>query len=84
MDQPTLDLLAQNGYSISMWEVDSRDWQTNDGYTIAARVLRNTQLGNRVLFHDGPSNRSATVSALESVLEVLSARGVQFHALPGC
>lgn len=84
MDQRTFDLLAQNGYSISMWEVDSRDWETNDSYAIAAGVLRDTGLGNRVLFHDGPTNRAATVTAVASVLEVLSARGVQFHPLPGC
>ena len=59
-----------------MWEVDSRDWATSDSYAIAASVLRDADLGDRVLFHDGPANRAATVAALDSVLSVLSTRGV--------
>lgn len=81
LDQKTYDLVSGQGYGVHMWEVDSEDWKTNDSYTIAANVLANTSLGDRILFHDGPSNRAATVAALASVLEVLSNRGVGFHAL---
>jgi|GEM_PF-4837157 len=82
LDERTLAVVQNQGYSVSMWDVDSDDWKLNDAYTIAAGVLRDTNLGDRVLFHDGPANRAATVAALESVLSVLSQRGVQFHALP--
>jgi len=82
LDDRTLQIVRNQGYSVSMWEVDSSDWKYSDAYTIAAGVLRDTNLGNRVLFHDGPSNRAATVAALESVLSVLSQRGVTFAALP--
>lgn len=81
LDQTTYELVQSQGYRVSMWEVDSDDWKLSDGYTIAAGILRDTNLGNRVLMHDGPSNRAPTVAALESVLQVLSNRGVQFQAL---
>lgn len=84
LDQPTLDVIRGQGFAVSMWEVDSEDWRGGDAYTIASRVLTDVRLGSRVLFHDGPTNRATTVAALESVLEVLSPRGVQFHPLPSC
>lgn len=81
LDQATFDYITGLGYTVHMWEVDSEDWKTNDPYTIAATVLSTTSLGHRILFHDGPTNRASTVAALESVLEVLSNRGVTFQAL---
>ena len=81
MDQPTFDLIRSQGFTLHMWEVDSEDWKLNDGYTIASNVLATTDLGDRILFHDGPSNRAPTVAALESVLQVLTNRGVKFQAL---
>lgn len=82
LDERTYALVQSQGFSVAMWEVDSNDWRHGDSYTIASGVLRDTNLGNRVLFHDGPSNRAPTVAALESVLSVLTQRGVQFAALP--
>jgi peptidoglycan/xylan/chitin deacetylase (PgdA/CDA1 family) len=82
LDERTYALVQNQGFSVSMWEVDSNDWKTPDSYTIAASVLRDTNLGDRVLFHDGPANRASTVAAVESVLSVLSERGVRFAALP--
>lgn len=84
LNQPTLDLLRQQGFAVSMWEVDSQDWRGGDSYTIASQVLRDTKLGHRILFHDGPANRAATVGAVAEVLKILSTRGVQFQALPTC
>ncbi|MEM7096477.1 MAG: polysaccharide deacetylase family protein [Actinomycetota bacterium] len=81
LDQTTFDFVRANGFNVHMWDVDSEDWQLNDGYAIASNVLSNVELGDRVLFHDGPNNRTATVAALESVLDVLSNRGVRFQAL---
>ena len=81
MDQATFELVRSQGFTVQMWEVDSEDWKLNDSYAIASNVLSATNLGDRVLFHDGPSNRAATVAALESVLQVLSNRGVKFQPL---
>ena len=81
MDQATFDLVRSQGFEVHMWEVDSEDWKLNDSYAIASNVLTTTGLGDRVLFHDGPSNRAATVAALDSVLQVLSNRGVKFQPL---
>jgi len=82
LDERTYGLVQSQGFTVSMWEVDSDDWKHTDAYTIAAGVLRDTDLGDRVLMHDGPANRGPTVAALESVLSVLSQRGVTFAALP--
>lgn len=82
LDEPSYQAVIEQGYSVSMWEVDSNDWRTGDSYTIASTVLTTTHLGDRILFHDGPSGRHATVTALDSVLDVLTTRGVQFEALP--
>lgn len=81
LDQRTYDLVRNAGYSVAMWEVDSDDWKLGDGYQIAANVLGATDLGDRVLLHDGPTGRATTVAAVESILQVLTTRGVQFHAL---
>lgn len=83
LDQPSYDAVRSLGYSVIMWEVDSNDWRGGDPYTIASTVLSKTRLGSRILFHDGPANRANTVAALESVLSVLSEKGVTFAAL-GC
>lgn len=84
LNAASLEAIRNQGYAVSMWEVDSEDWRGGDSYAIASRVLRDTDLGNRVLFHDGPSNRAATVGAVREVLTVLSNRGVSFAALPSC
>jgi len=82
LDRAGYDLLTANGYTVHMWDVDSEDYRINDPYQIASKVLSSASLGDRVLLHDGPSNRAATALALESILDVLTTRGVQFHALP--
>lgn len=84
LNTATLEAIRGQGYAVSMWEVDSEDWRGGSSYEIASRVLRDTDLGSRVLFHDGPSNRAATVAAVREVLTVLSNRGVSFAPLASC
>lgn len=82
LNQPSYETVSSLGYSVVMWDVDSNDWRGGDSYSIAAEVLRKTRLGSTILFHDGPAHRGNTVAAVASVLEVLSAQGVTFAALP--
>lgn len=82
LDEATFQTIRNQGYTVHMWDVDSEDWRSNDSAAIADLVLSTLSLGDRVLFHDGPSNRVATVDALETVLASLAPHGVQFHALP--
>jgi len=72
-------------YDISMWSLDTRDWQ-GLSYGISAEVILDTVLeglepGSIILMHDGGKNRSETVGGLGLVLHELIFRGYSFEPL---
>lgn len=84
MDERTAQVVWNQGYSVQLWEVDSRDYLSQDPIILATTVLAQVQPGDRVLFHDGGGERDGSVDAVRDVLEVLTERGVTFAALPDC
>jgi cellulose synthase/poly-beta-1,6-N-acetylglucosamine synthase-like glycosyltransferase/spore germination protein YaaH/peptidoglycan/xylan/chitin deacetylase (PgdA/CDA1 family) len=55
------------------------DWQPNiSADSIVARVIRDQNLGNILVLHDGGGNRSATVKALPSIIEYFLQNGYTF------
>lgn len=69
-------------YDISMWTLDTNDWQSIPAEYILEDVLENAEPGSVVLMHDGGNDRSETVEALGLILHELTLRGWQF--LPMC
>jgi peptidoglycan/xylan/chitin deacetylase (PgdA/CDA1 family) len=81
------DLLAQNGYSLVDWNVDSYDSRKPglDGAQIVESVRRQTAKPNIqshmiVLMHDGKGHMN-TVRALPTVIEMLKNQGFKFAIL---
>lgn len=79
MDAYTRTYAAELGYTLVMWNIDTRDWQRPGADAIASHVLENVYPGAIVLMHDGGGDRSQTVEALKMILETLSKQGYVFE-----
>ncbi len=66
-----------NDYSLILWSLDTRDWETKNAEQIAQTVLDSICSGDIVLMHDFIGHNSKTPEALEILLPELLSRG--FH-----
>ncbi|MDM5189274.1 polysaccharide deacetylase family protein [Bacillus sp. DX4.1] len=68
------------GYQIVLWSwhQDPRDWANPGTESIVKHVVTNAKSGDIVLLHDGGSDRSQTVAALEKILPALQKKGYRF------
>jgi cellulose synthase/poly-beta-1,6-N-acetylglucosamine synthase-like glycosyltransferase/peptidoglycan/xylan/chitin deacetylase (PgdA/CDA1 family) len=72
------------GYLIVGQRVDPDDWRMMEGKAqrpaqeIADDVIRQADMGNIVLLHDGGGDREQTVAALPLMIDQLRAKGYQF------
>ncbi|NLY52279.1 MAG: polysaccharide deacetylase family protein [Firmicutes bacterium] len=73
------------GYTTVLWSVSSRDWAEISAGQLARHVLKNTQGGDILLFHDSGSfigtyggYRYNTVNALPRIIDELQAKGLHF------
>lgn len=67
---------------IIMWDVLSGDFDTKiSGQTCLSNVLKNTQAGSIVVFHDSAKAWDRLKVALPATLEYFSQKGFQFKAL---
>lgn len=76
--------IAARGERQLLWDVDPSDWSRPGAEVIAATVLAQVRSGSIVLLHDGGGDRSQTVTALETILRELSARGFALTSVRGC
>ncbi|GHG13921.1 polysaccharide deacetylase family protein [Streptomyces zaomyceticus] len=72
-------LAALEGHptTLTMWDVDARDWSRPGPERIAATVLEAAGPGSVVLMHEGAGDRGQTVQALPSIVEGLLERGLE-------
>ncbi|MEU3830763.1 polysaccharide deacetylase family protein [Streptomyces sp. NPDC029080] len=63
--------------TMTLWDVDSRDWARPGPERIAATVLEAAGPGSVVLLHEGAGDRGQTVRALPSIIEGLLERGLE-------
>lgn len=63
-------------YTVVLWSVDTRDWETKTTDAIAGHVLREVKPGAIILMHDYTAH-SKTPEALEQVLPRLLAQGYE-------
>ncbi|KYG37671.1 chitooligosaccharide deacetylase [Bacillus gaemokensis] len=68
------------GYQIVLWSwhQDPKDWANPGTESIVKHVVTNAKNGDIVLLHDGGSDRSQTVAALEKILPALQKEGYRF------
>lgn len=62
-------------YFIYVWDVDSLDWKNPSPSEIISRVVKKTEPGSLVLFHNAAKN---TPAALPGVIEGLKVEGYSF------
>src|SRR5215475_2120992 len=74
------------GYTTIGERIDPRDWGAKSPAEIVNVIMRDKNLGNVILLHDGGGNREATIQALPDVIDRLRSEGYRFvslHALLG-
>lgn len=72
------------GMRMVMWDVDPQDWAHQDSAYIANHVISHVRDRSVVLLHDGGGPRSATTTAVRTIIAVLKARGYEFRTVPAC
>nr|WP_325166650.1 polysaccharide deacetylase family protein [Viridibacillus soli] len=75
-----INAAAKNGYKVVMWSwhQDTEDWKRPGVKRIVNKVLKSTEPGDVILFHDGGGNRAQTIKALEEILPELQKQGYKF------
>lgn len=73
--------IAEAGYRLAMWTVDTSDWRRPGANTIASHLLSRAHNGAVVLCHDGGGDRSGTVAAIARAVPELRRRGYQLVTL---
>ena len=71
-------LCKQEGYTIVMWSVDTRDWAHTPIPDIVAGVRANVQDGAIILMHDFIGKKSPTPAALRQIIPMLQRSGYEF------
>ena len=71
--------VAENeGYSIIVWTVDTRDWAGTPTDKIVDTVLREISPGDIILMHDYTSGKCNTIPALRRIIPALRDMGYEF------
>lgn len=69
-------------YSVSMWNIDTKDWQQPAPDEMLAELIKRLEPGKVILMHDGGVDRQATLEGLQLILHELIMQGYQI--LPYC
>lgn len=72
----------KRNYAVVIWSADSTDYRRPPAQTIITKVLKDSQPGGIVLFHDGGGDRSTTVQALPTLIANFKKRGYKFVTVP--
>ena len=80
-NQRLVEAMAQKGYAVTLWSVDTHDWSKPGISYITRKVLTDAKPNAIVLMHDSGGNRNQTVAALAAILPVLKAEGYKFVTL---
>lgn len=68
---------ANNDYSLILWSLDTRDWESKDTDKIVKRVLSQVCAGDIILMHDYIGHNSKTPEALRVLLPKLLELGYE-------
>lgn len=78
VDDKVKEIARELGYSIILWNIDTRDWEHASTDQIARCVTEKAEAGDIILMHDYVSGKSSTVDALEVIIPSLLSRGYRF------
>ncbi|MDD4346865.1 MAG: polysaccharide deacetylase family protein [Desulfitobacteriaceae bacterium] len=73
--------VTANGQILTLWSVDSKDWQNPGPKQIEQNVVKNIFPGSIILLHDGGEKREQTIQALTEIIEKLQQQGYRFVTL---
>ena len=69
------DVLNIFGSKMTLWEIDSGDWEDNTHETITDNVVNTVKDGDIIVFHD---DNEDTVIAIEEIIVILKEKGFKF------
>jgi peptidoglycan/xylan/chitin deacetylase (PgdA/CDA1 family) len=78
VSKSVIDGVRNNGYVVTLWSVDSWDWQNPGPARIVQNVLKSSFPGAIILLHDGGEKREQTIQALPGIIDRLGQQGYQF------
>jgi peptidoglycan/xylan/chitin deacetylase (PgdA/CDA1 family) len=73
--------VKNRGKILTLWSIDSKDWQNPGPGKIVENVVKNISPGSIILLHDGGEKREQTIMALENIIERLRQQGYLFVTL---
>lgn len=77
-DNRVVAIARENGQAVWLWSVDARDWERPGTEAIVRRVVEQIENGSVVLLHDGRGERSQTVAAVPSIIDLTRDQGYAF------
>ncbi len=78
IDSAVKAISSENGYSIILWRIDTRDWAGTSAYDIKSNIEKNVETGDIILMHDYISKKCHTVEALNVIIPMLLEKGYEF------
>lgn len=78
MNDTIASAVAENGYDVILWKVDTYDWKGKSAAEIASNVIRSVKSGDIILMHDYIWRQSHTAEALDIIIPQLLERGYKF------
>lgn len=81
VSESVLKAVNEQGLTLALWSVDSKDWQNPGSERIAQTVIKNSFPGAIVLLHDGGEKREQTIRALPVIIDQLKREGYRFVTL---
>jgi len=78
LNNDVIDVAHERGLRVLGWAVDPHDYEKITPPLLLGRVMAEVKPGAIVLMHDGGGDRSATVAALQAVIDNLRAQGYTF------
>lgn len=76
--------LVKKGYRVIMWNILSLDWDASiSKEKCAENVIKNSQSGDIIVFHDSLKAATNLRYALPKVLQYFSEEGFKFRRIPG-
>lgn len=70
--------VKEQGHVLTLWSIDSKDWQNPGPARIVQNVVKNSFPGGIVLLHDGGEKREQTIQALGPIIDQLREQGYRF------
>lgn len=81
VSDPVLAAVKEQGYVLTLWSIDSKDWQNPGPAQIVQNVVKSSFPGGIILLHDGGEKREQTIQALGPLIDRLREQGYDFVTL---